>query len=493
MAVDQGEKIRPVLNVSLPESNSFNENIDFFEMEKVSMSTARRFGFSLCEAGYFAKMSKFDLVDAYKIIPAPLKDLRLQGFCWLQKYFIELKQIFGAKTAVANFDIFGNTILSLAVAGTNFPKNFIHRCLDDVPFAAPANTSLCEILTNSYGSICESLNVKFVSSCPKNEKAFSNSTYGKVLGIFFDSSDLTWSLPEVKNTEALNSIKKVISKDFLTLHEMQEMLGRINHINQMCNFLRGFMLPLYIDLSKLLSGKNNCTLSHQSRCDLNIWINFLIEGAVKIPICRKYYAPPLSYKSFSSDAAGCASPAGRSDKIGCGSVGFNRAGHIIFAYQLFWPSEVISYFKDSTGHRLGNKTTTLEFLGILLPFLLIPNQLLNQVIEVKVDNVACFFGWINRHVTGDVTASILIRSLHLISAFLGSQVHITHLPRKSTWDAVLVDRLSRSSSTSSQDRRLLASFPGWVLPECLLQWLNHPVEDWSLAEKLLKSVSREIL
>ena len=106
MAVDQGENIRPVLNVSLPENASFNDNINFFEMEKVSMSTARRFGFSLCEAGYFVKMSKFDLVDAYKIIPAPLNDIRLQGFCWLQKYFVELKQIFGAKTAVANFDIF---------------------------------------------------------------------------------------------------------------------------------------------------------------------------------------------------------------------------------------------------------------------------------------------------------------------------------------------------------------------------------------------------
>ena len=78
MAVDQGEKIRPVLNVSLPENASFNDNINYFEM-----STARKFGFSLCEAGFFAKMSKFDPVDVYKIIPATIQDLRLQGFCWL--------------------------------------------------------------------------------------------------------------------------------------------------------------------------------------------------------------------------------------------------------------------------------------------------------------------------------------------------------------------------------------------------------------------------
>ena len=356
MAVDQGKKIRPVLNVSLPENASFNDNINFFEMEKVSMSTARRFGFSLCEAGYFAKMSKFDFVDAYKIIPAPLDDFRLQGFCWLQKYFVELKQIFGAKTAVANFDIFGNTILSLAVAGTNFPKNFIHRCLDDVPFAAPAHTSWCEKLTSKYSSICGSLNVKFVSSCLKNEKAFSNSTFGKVLGIFFDSSDLSWSLPEAKRIEALMSIKKVITKDFLVLSEMQEMLGRLNHINQMCNFLQGFMFPLYIDLSELLNeNSGNYVFNQQSRKDLNIWINFLLEGASRIPICRRYYNPPLSYKSFSSDAAGCSKPSESGDLIGCGSVGFDRMGHIIFAFQLFWPPSVIGYFRDNLGHRLGQQ------------------------------------------------------------------------------------------------------------------------------------------
>jgi hypothetical protein len=54
---------------------------------------------------------------------------------------------------------------------------------------------------------------------------------------------------------------------------------------------------------------------------------------------------------------------------------------------------------------------TLEFLGIIIPFLLIPRQLENQHIIVKVDNVACFFGWIKRHSPGDEMASIFIPSL----------------------------------------------------------------------------------
>ena len=65
--MDQGVKIRPVLTVSLPEEESFNSNVNKMLLEKVYMSNARRFGFSVCEAGFDAKMSNFDLVDAYKM------------------------------------------------------------------------------------------------------------------------------------------------------------------------------------------------------------------------------------------------------------------------------------------------------------------------------------------------------------------------------------------------------------------------------------------
>jgi len=59
-------------------------------------------------------MWKFDLTDAYKNLPAKTCDLRLQGFQWLQAYFVETQQAFGARTAVAAFDRLGNLILQLA-------------------------------------------------------------------------------------------------------------------------------------------------------------------------------------------------------------------------------------------------------------------------------------------------------------------------------------------------------------------------------------------
>ncbi len=74
------------------------------------MSSAKSFGFSILEAGKNSVMSKFDLVDAYKNIPATLADLRLQGFTWLGKFFVENNMTFGGKPSVQNFDIVGATI-----------------------------------------------------------------------------------------------------------------------------------------------------------------------------------------------------------------------------------------------------------------------------------------------------------------------------------------------------------------------------------------------
>jgi hypothetical protein len=80
LAVPQPGKIRICMNISLPEGASFNDNIAKYKLEKMRMSSAKSFEFSILEARKNSVMSKFDFVDAYKNIPATLADLRLQGF-----------------------------------------------------------------------------------------------------------------------------------------------------------------------------------------------------------------------------------------------------------------------------------------------------------------------------------------------------------------------------------------------------------------------------
>ena len=98
-------------------------------------------------------------------------------------------QMFGGITAVGNFDILGNTAVSLTCAICECKKEFVHRHLDDVPFVSTAESGLCEKFSKTYKEVCEVINLKLADNCDRNEKAFTNVTYGKVLGIWFNSEN----------------------------------------------------------------------------------------------------------------------------------------------------------------------------------------------------------------------------------------------------------------------------------------------------------------
>ncbi len=51
MATVQKDKVRPILNLSAPFSRSFNDAVDDMALKKLKMSTAKKFGFSVKEAG----------------------------------------------------------------------------------------------------------------------------------------------------------------------------------------------------------------------------------------------------------------------------------------------------------------------------------------------------------------------------------------------------------------------------------------------------------
>jgi hypothetical protein len=164
IAVVQPSKVRPVLNVSAPESASFNSAVDEFETEKVKMATAKQFGQNILDCGKNCTMSKMDLISAYKQVPARVADLRLQGFCWLGKYFVETRQIFGAKTSVCNYDIVGETIKLLALLVSDIPPHLVLRQVDDVPVVSPENSGWCEQFTENYMNLCAKLNIQLAPS-----------------------------------------------------------------------------------------------------------------------------------------------------------------------------------------------------------------------------------------------------------------------------------------------------------------------------------------
>jgi hypothetical protein len=228
-----GSKVRPLLNVSKPSGLSFNDNVDKHSVERVSMDTARSFSYELLRAGRNARMDKSDVKDVFKNMPARNDELWLQGFMVGNRYFIELRMIFGARTALAQYDILGNTVEKLAITDSGIPRHFVCRAVDDQPVATPGNSTWGEKFVSSYKKIGRELNIELADDCEDCDKAFTNAKCGKVLGVWFDSSNLTWKLPEEKTLATRLLLRDIVSKKIVCLDEMQSLLGRLNFVCMM--------------------------------------------------------------------------------------------------------------------------------------------------------------------------------------------------------------------------------------------------------------------
>ena len=231
-------KVRPILNMSGPKGKSFNDNVRKEDLEKIHMATAKKFGHALREAGQDALFSKFDIKDAYKLVPAKTSDLRLQGFSWLGKFFVETQQTFGGIPSVSNFDRLGRTKDLIVCMQSKVPRRQVFRVLDDSPCVCPAGTDGTRRFTEKMREVCKEINLPLADNCPKQNKAFELQKRGVVLGIGFDSSNLTWFLPEEKADKLIRRCWQMENAMHADLKQTQKLMGSVNDMAQMCPLMK---------------------------------------------------------------------------------------------------------------------------------------------------------------------------------------------------------------------------------------------------------------
>jgi hypothetical protein len=264
-------------------------------------------------------------------------------------------------------------------------------------------------------------------------------------------------------------------------------MGRLNYISTMCPFMNIFKYNLNQILATLTKNQPT-TLDAKSRQDIQVWGNFLTHPTRWLPICPPRDDPPLATISFTTDAAGFSENSKWSGNIGCGVIGTNVENDTILGFQMWWPKDFITSATDNKGKRFGNKTSTLEMIALLLPLLLIPEKLKNSHIKMYSDNASCVFGMKDGYVKNDEYASIFIRTAHLIGAYLGSVLHVIHAPRRSSWETITADNLSRESTTTFLENQICTRYRHLKVPEFLQHWLENPVDDWQLPTYALKHV-----
>jgi len=502
IAAERKGKVRVIMNLSAPEGSSFNDAVDTAKLEKVRMATARDVGYLILACGAGARMWKFDYKDAYKLVPSKIRDLRLQGFFWVGGFFVETQEPFGAKQAVAAFDRLGATVMVLAIIISCIASTLVLRAVDDLTVVTPANSLAGPLFERAYRRLCSELNMPLAENCPNFDKAFSDSTVGTVLGVRFDTATLSWSLLPLKQNKLLLAVGEFLSGEPTRLRPVQEIMGALNDFGQMAPFLKCFRQPLY---SFMASFQEDPSIEKcapvQALADMRVWGEAIKVAHFSLPIPHRPLPPPLNAVYFTSDAAGASVELRRSKRVpvcpsrdrGVASISLTSAGAAWYCCRITWPDSFIRRARDEKGTFYGFKSATLEVIGLLLPFLTIPNQLRGRHVVLQVDNAAVVRGWLTKSVKNDNTAAAFIRALHIIAAFLSCTVHVVQLPRRSTASAELADRLSRRSTTRRAHRALIRHANQPAAPAALLSWLTHPYPDWQIWRPLLHVVRDALL
>jgi hypothetical protein len=190
-----------------------------------------------------AVMSKLDKKDAYKLIPAKKADWRLQCMSWDGRFFHRLERHLRRHSLRHK----------LRCPGGHHP-GYCHlkdRNSQEVGAQDPGRQSghlanpvrLDPRLHRSYTEFCKDLNIKLAQPCPRKDKAFYNETSGRVLGIWFDSSDLSWSYPEDKAIPLIREVLIMLEIGEANLKTMQSVMGSINDVASLCPFLKEWRLP----------------------------------------------------------------------------------------------------------------------------------------------------------------------------------------------------------------------------------------------------------
>ena len=320
--VNRNGKIRPILNMSGPKGASFNDNVDRPKLERLHMGTAKSFGTALKHAGKDAIFSKFDIQDAYKLMPAKPEDYRLQGFTWLGKYFIETRQSFGGVPSPCNFDRLNKTKDTVICLRSGTPRGAVFRALDDSPCVGPKDSNITADFTSSMKKFCQSTNIPLAPNCPSADKAFEMKNKGIVLGIGFDSRDLTWFLAPAKAEKVMRRCWKAIRSSHVDLEQMQQLMGTINDLAQMCPLLK-FHKRAGNALVRQFAGNRNEVrmVTEELRKELAV-IAKVAESSVKgLPIAAEPSQPPLAAVMCYTDAAGASFSMVRGERCYHGNEG----------------------------------------------------------------------------------------------------------------------------------------------------------------------------
>jgi hypothetical protein len=103
-------------------------------------------------------------------------------------------------------------------------------------------------------------------------------------------------------------------------------------------------------------------------------------------------------------------------------------------------------------------------------------------------NISNCWDWEKQYSRGDDLSNILIRCISILSAYLGSKIHIEYRSVMRDWEGLSATGLAKKNINVSGEEECCDELEKLKINRFFSDWLRNPCSDWSLPKKLSLSL-----
>jgi Reverse transcriptase (RNA-dependent DNA polymerase) len=254
---------RRIHNLSSPLGDSVNCHIppEFGTLEYTTVSAILE---HVRNAGRGCILIKRDVKDAFRTIPLSIQSRRLMGFHWRGVTYEECCLSFGLRTAPFLFNLFAEGLHWILATKLPCP---IEHYLDDFIFILQNATNVA-YTAKTYIEVTDTLGV------PRNDSKDAEGTEVIVLGYTIDTALMEIRLSEEKQAKALVQIDAALQHGSLSLHQAQQLSGRLSWSAVVIRLGRSYSRSLWTFMTNWpahLKRHMPRRFSSEVRNDLQLW------------------------------------------------------------------------------------------------------------------------------------------------------------------------------------------------------------------------------
>ena len=259
-------KYRLLHNLSFPyDATSVNYNISKDD-STVSYSNIKDAISLIQAASPPAFMAKTDISDAFRIIPIHPSDYHLTGFYWKGYYYDKCLPM-GCSSSCKIFELFSSALQW--ILKEKFGIVDVVKILDDFLFIEE-EFHQCKNSLQTFITLCNELGVPLAP-----HKTEGPSTSIVFLGIGLDSQKMLAFLPPDKLERYSNEVKLCLSRNKMTLKELQSLCGKLQFSTSVIRSGKAFLRRMYDIQIGINKPHHFIRITSEVKQDLEIWYHFL--------------------------------------------------------------------------------------------------------------------------------------------------------------------------------------------------------------------------